>query len=274
MAVNSTTTTTVTSATHTVTATVTFTRVSTSIQQLVPTNPLGIPYELWALLLGSIIAVSYLFFKINVKGIPTFVTFVRRNGGTALQLSATKALDGLFINVREGTGKRIIPIKEKGVAIDVTVLPPKFEAYVETKGRELEEEVIADMERKGFKVREKRSKKDKLRGYLLNYEPLATKTKAFLDVSLGGLKHANTYTTIEGSGETIDWQEIISGTKGSDPGNAAVMQELRAGVRAMFADWANAMKGTLQTLILPMATGAGLMGMIIFLIFLATGHFK
>lgn len=197
--------------------------------------------------------------------------------GSALQFRVQQDLNGLFINVLSARNKKLETLTQGAQPLEVTLLPDKVKFYInpEERGERLDEETMKMLAAKGFKIEEtRRGKKNKLKGYLIYTEPKLQKVLAYLDVSLGGLKHVREYATIEGSGTTIDWQDRAKDVAPGGTGKAAIINEEISAGKSWLHVLAEAARGTLSSLLLPLAAGISIGGMLFFLISLLSGHFR
>jgi hypothetical protein len=259
-------------ANSTITTTVTFTGTTTHTVQAAPFLLFGLPPELVLGFTLAIVAVIFLFFRFQVKGVPVMLVWIYKNG-SAIMLRAREDLQGIFLDVLK-SGKKAEIIKKTGLALPVRYLPNNFKAYIEPpKNRFTETAIIKDLRTAGFKVNVQRTdRKGAVKAYLIEKEASVEKTLAFLDVNLGGMKSAKLYATIEGMGETIDWQPKIETTNNKDDsGNTILLQEMKTAAKGFFALLAEAMQGTMKSLILPLVAGVGLGITIIVLVVTLTG---
>ncbi len=256
----------------TTTSTVTFTR--TTIQQLPATPFLGIDDTLWLVIIGAILAFSYILFTRQVKGVPYSLKWIYKTG-SALQLTVGQDLNGLFISVMNARGKKLETLTKDAEPLEVTVIPPKVEFYMDPKeaGTTLDADTTALIESKGFKVKERREgRKQKFRGYLVYNEPKLKKVLAFLDVSLGGLRHVREYATIEGSGTTVDWMERAKDAPVGVGKNAVIHEEISAG-KSWLHLLAEAAQGS-RSLLIGAVMGGGIAGTAMLLVFLLAGFHR
>lgn len=256
-----------------------FTATTTIQHQAAPVLIFGLPPELVAVFAFVVFGLVYAFFKFQVKGVPVSLLWIYKNG-TAIMLKGQEDLQGVFLTVIKG-GKKAETIKKTGLALPVSYVPGKFEAYIETPetNKELAHS-ISLLKFKGFTVTEKEDKtrrkgffgKELIKVYLIARESLPVETLAYLNVNLGGLKQARIYGAVEGAGETFDWTGKIQQAGTSDPGNTVLLQEMKSAGKAFFALLAEAMQGTLKNFVLPLVAGAGMGGLMVFLVVELTGH--
>lgn len=284
MAANSTSTTTTLSLPHqltniTTTVTQTFTGFHTTTQQ-VPASGfvLGVPDDLWFLIIIGAVVLGVYFFRTQVKDIPVNILWVFKNHSGRI-FRAAEDLEGAFLTVFDWKGKGVETLKKNGVPVEVTYLPEKAKAYIvrsETKnGKPMDDATKRALEAQGFKVEEQPDGKKGEKAYVINRDPKEERTTAYLDVHLGGLKSMRLYTTLQGTGTTIDLlKELEKATATTKAGNESVMHEERGAAKAYLRDIAEAFAGSWKTVILPLVAGLGIGGMISLLLILLTGHFK
>lgn len=253
----------------------TFTVTHSTTVQAQPFLLLGLPPELVAVILIVVTIMVYAAFKFQVKGVPVQLLWIYKNG-SALMLRAKEDMQGIFLEVLSARGKKLETLKKPGLALPVKVMPDKFSAYIEVpKDATMQDETLQNLRAKGFKISPaKHDKKGAVRAYIVEREAELTEALAYLDVSLGGLKTMRLYGAIEGSGETFNWVEKIDAAGSTDPGNTAVIHEMRSAFKSFAQILADAVKGTLSALLVPMIGGLGIGGMLAFILILVTGHLK
>lgn len=260
------------------TTTVTLTGTHTVTVQAAPVLLFGLPPELILIFTVAVVAVVFLFFRFQVKGVAVSLIWIYKNG-TAVMMGAKEDLQGIFLDVLKG-GRKVEILKKTGLALPVRYVPGKFKAYMDTpKDKTLAEVVggplLEQLRGAGFKLTPtKYDRKARVRGYLVEKERGTEKAIAYLDVSLGGMKQARLYASVEGTGETIDWMPRIAAANQNDASNTVILQEMKTAAKSFFALLAEAMQGSLKTFLLPLLAGLGLGGMITLLLFVLSGHLK
>jgi hypothetical protein len=258
------------------TSTVTFTATHTSTVQLAAPNVLGFPPEIFALIIWAAVVVIFLFFRLQVKGVPSVLLWIYKTG-SALQFRIHQDLNGLFITVLSARGKKLETLTQGAEPLEVTVMPDKVEFFIkpEDLGQVVDEEMKRMIEAKGFKIKEKRAgKKNKLKGYLVYNEPKLKRVLAYLDTSLGGLRHMRLFATFEGSGTTVDWMDRAKDFKPDTNVKTGIIHQEQSAAKGWLQLLADAAKGTFGAILLPLLAGGGLFGMAELLVLILTGHFK
>ena len=260
--------------------TVTFTATQTTTHTVTTaaTPFLGIPTELWILILPLIAILGWLLLKFNVKTIPVKVLWLAKNY-SALRLRASEDLQGLWLTIINARGKKVETIKKTGRAIEVYDLDNKngiaYTLNERRKAAGLSDEMKTSIEGLGFRV-EEIVRKGKRRGYLVKKDGPATEL-AYLNIPSGGLKHEKLYTAVEGSGHTLDLLDLKEGidkaetnTEGSD---GIIHGEINA-AKSWLALLAEAAKANLANTLLMFGGGAGIGGMVVMLALLVSGHVR
>lgn len=244
-----------------------------------PTLVFGLPPEVFVVIILAVVGIVFLFFRFQVKGVPVYLVWIYKNG-TAVWLKAREDLQGIFLDVIKG-GKKVEVLKKTGLALPVRYLPNNFKAYIETPAKNVQlVGAMAELKMKGFTVEERsdrvqgRIRRHLIKTYLIEKKAETTEALAYLDVSLGGLKQARIYASIEGSGETIDWKPKIEGEEGKDPGNTVLIQEMRSAAKGFFALLAEMLQGGIRSLLLPLIAGLGIGGLLVAIIFIALGFHR
>jgi hypothetical protein len=255
------------------TSTVTLTGTHTVTVQAAPVLLFGLPPELILIFTVAAVFVIWGFFRFQVKGVTVSLIWIYKNG-SAIMLNAQQDLQGIFLYVIKGR-RKVETLKKTGMPLQVRYLPPKFKAYMETpKNHALDDPNFKALREKGFKITpERHDRRGNIKAYLLEKDGSIEETFAYLDVNLGGLKTAQLYATVEGSGETMSWQKKIDDAP-VDSGNTVVLQEMRTAAKGFFQLLAEAMQGSLKTFLLPLIAGLGIGGMVTVLLFILSGHLK
>lgn len=255
----------VTTVTHNATTTATFVATTTStvhgttLAVFNPTTEIG-------LIVGFLILVgSVLYFRSSVKGLPVMIRWIYKNGQAVL-FKGQQDVGGLFIGVLNARGKRAESLKATGTPIEVFYVPEKAKAYVIED--DLGREVVTD--KQGTPL------KDKKGNQITKAVPQLT--TAYMDVSLGGLKHVRMYDAVEGVGKVVDWNHIIKSElqldEDSEEGASGLYNEEMNAMKGIFRLFAEALVGTLRGLLMPYVAGLGTGAMLLTFLFLFTGHFK
>jgi hypothetical protein len=258
-----------------VTTTVTFTATKTTTQQIVAAPFLGIPTELWLILVAAAVILGYTFFKLQVKSMPVNVLLVRQNF-SGLLLNAAEDIGGVFLYVFQGR-KKVDTLKKVGRPIEVVIPGNNAKLYVEEKKRHgdgLDEKTLKGLKEQGYKVtEEKRSKAHQ--GYLLEKDVANEKVTGYLDMPRGGVKTLRLYTSVEGTGETVDYKELVTESKPQDAtGTSGVLHEEINAVKTFLKEWAAAAVGTFKALVVPALMGGGIVGMVILLVLMLSGFHR
>lgn len=260
------------------TTTIILTSTHTNTVQAAPVLLFGLPPEIILIFTVAIVAIVFLFFRFQVKGVAVSLIWIYKNG-SAVMMGAKEDLQGIFLDVLKG-GRKVEILKKTGLALPVRYVPGKFKAYMDTpKDKTLAEVVggplLEQLRAAGFKLTPaKYDRKARVRGYLVERERGPEKAIAYLDVSLGGMRQARLYTTVEGTGETIDWMPRIAGASQNDSSNTVVLQEMKTAAKSFFALLAEAMQGSFKTMLLPLIAGLGIGAMLMVVLFLVTGRLK
>ena len=212
-------------------------------------GPLGLPYEIWGLVVFAIVVAMYFIFRTNYEAIPVRALWIFKNG-QAYSFKAKEDLQGIFLKIVNARGKEIETIKKRGIPLEVKEIDEKqAKAYIAK---------FATTDAEGKPTTEKR---------------------AYLNVAFSKMKHERVYAVLEGTGETIDIVELATQdakkkAKGEpSSGNAVVLHEEQSAAKELFKAWAEALAGSLRALVLPLAAG-GAIGMAATLVLLIlTGHF-
>lgn len=257
------------------TSTVTFTATHTTTVQAAPFLLFGLPPELVGLFAIVAVIMVYAVLKYNVKGVPVQLLWIYKNG-SALLMRSKEDMQGIFLEVMNARGKKLETLKKPGLALPVKVMPDKFTAYVEMpKNTTMQDSTLVELRSKGFKISPaKQNRKGVIKAYLIEKESKLTEALAYLDVSLGGLKTMRLYGAVEGAGETFNWQDKIDAAKSTDPGNTAVIHEMRSAFKSFAQILADAVKGTFSALLIPLIMGISLGGMLTVILLLVSGHMK
>lgn len=263
------------------TITQTFTVTHTSTQQLAP-SPffLGIPNELWLVIIPVIGVVFYLVLKFNVKGVPVKVLWLAKNY-SALQLRASEDLQGLWLTIINARGKKVETIKKTGKAIEVYMAANKngiaYTLNERRKAAELDDATKEMLKAKGFNLQEvRKGRKMKLKGYIMKKDAPDIEI-AYLDLPKGGMKHERMYTAVEGTGHTLDllnWREIIDQQDTNESGSDGVIHQEINAAKSWLQLLAEAARASLGNTLLMVGGGFGIGGMVVMLALILTGHFK
>lgn len=245
-------------------------------------NVFGIPPEVYVVFALAAVALVWLVFKYNVKGTPAQVLWLYKNYSGKL-FRVMEDLGGIFLYILSANGKKAETLKKTGQPIEVDVIPRTVSYFLDDDGyyNVLSEKLRADIEAAGFKITQRPlesvgriRRKIQSKGYLVKAETPKSRL-AYIDVAAsGGPKRIRLYVAVEGTGTTtefVDVRGIVDGAKNVDPGNSSIIHEERSAVKAFLSEWAAALRGTLQNLILPMATGAGLLAMVLLIVELIRG---
>jgi hypothetical protein len=161
-------------------------------------SPLGIPYEVLAVITIAVVAAIYFFFRTSVEGMPVYVKWVTETGVT-FRFKAKEDLRGVFLYIKGAGGKVIETVKKVGIPMDVSDIAEK------------------DM-----------------KAYLVKFSD-ETK-KVYLTVRPSKMKNYREYTVIEGTGQTVDWKTKKTDVDPADQGNTALMQEESSGFKKVLKD--------------------------------------
>lgn len=267
---NQTTTITLTGSTHTVTT------------QAPPFLLFGVPPELAAVFTIAIVAVVYLFFRFQVKGVPVIIELIARNY-QAKQFRAQQDLNGLWLYILNARGKKAATLKKTGLPVEVHLVDNKSRAYMIQEGKRnggLDPDIKKQLYEKGWKIREIEGKKEKERKAYIFEEPSPPyKTLAYIDIEAGGQKRFTKFTAVEGTGTTmqlIDVKKKVDEAGESEDDNSeassGLIHEELAAAKSFLVILAEAMQGAFKSFILPMIAGAGLSATAILLVLELTGH--
>lgn len=196
----------------------------------------GLPIELWVAMLAAITAAAYFYFHYNVDEVPVVVNWVYKTG-TTIRLRAKEEINGIILEIKNARGKTITEIQRNGLPLEV---------------QEIDEKNMV--------------------AYLVRFADGGK--KVYLVARKGKFKSSREYTTLEGTGTTIDVLERAvsqsSGAQGST-GNTSLLHEERSGFRAFLADLAHGSTTFIDT-IMGWVPGIGIGMALAFLIGALTGH--
>lgn len=196
-------------------------------------SPLGIPYEVLAVLMVAVIAIVYFFFRSNVEQMPVKVKWVTETGVTFV-FKAKEDLRGVFLYIKDAKGKTIETIKKVGIPMDVSE--------------------IADKDGKAYLAKFADGSK-----------------KVYLTVRPSRMKNYREYTIIEGTGQTVDWKTKGNDIDPDEQGNTALMQEESSGFKKILKDMEEAGKSFMDT-VLGWIPGIGIGVAVAFVFGALTGH--
>lgn len=277
--------------TSTSTSTVTFTG-TTTINHTVTTQAtsfLGLPWWLVAIVAFAFIGIFYAAMQNRAGGIGTIkseLLFAYRNK-SAIWLKTKKDLSGIFLPVQNARGKVIETLRQTGIPLDVTdyrgakAYVVKFNDKDRKKWRQDNKETVKkwlSQKRAEWVVAnpDKKEKESPIKESQFEDYPEELKRDArpefYLDVSRGRFQRVSLAMSVEGTGSTVDFPSIIENTILNNPTpSSGIVHELVNAAKEFFKIKAEAMRGSLQSLILPLLCGMGLMAIIMMLLITFTG---
>lgn len=237
------------------------------------------PWELaiFGVVIGLVVLV---YFRSSVRSIPVGVLWVYKNRA-AIKLKAKEDLSGVFLDVTNARGKTLTTLKKTGLPIEVKAVN-KAKAYFIAETRPTDGFNLAEQEvlkEKGWKIEPREAgswrkrpwnAKQPLRGYLLEKDEETVNETAWLDVSLGGLKHERLYASVEGTGQTIDWLDPAK-VDGKGEEKSAILNEEKSAAQEWLRLLAEAAAGGLRSILLPLIAGLGIGCTVTFLVIILTG---
>jgi hypothetical protein len=262
------------------TTTITFTSTHTTTQQLAAAPFLGIPTELWIIILPLIGVSVWLILKFQVKAVPVTLLLLAKNY-SALKLKVNRDLAGLWLTVINARGKKADTIKQKGKPFEVYSVDNKdaiaYTLRERRKEAELGESLWGQLVAKGFKIEEKKEgRRQKHKGYLIKKDAPESEI-VYVEIPTGGMKHETMFTAVEGTGHTVELLDIkplidesAANASGSD---GVIHQEINAAKSWLQLLGEAASRPLGQTLIL-LGAGMAMGGLLIVMVFLFGGHFK
>ena len=208
---------------------------------------LGIGYEIWGLFIIIAIPIAIILRRrgpTSIRAMPVKVLWELKNGAAYL-LPAKEDLNGVFVDVVNARGKKILSLMKEGQPIEVKEPPEKDAKQLYLIGG-------PHNGKKGG-----RDSDDDDRPYL--------------DVNLSRTKSMRLYRTMEKSGQTLPW--------GAEDGqevnlHGSTVNQETATVNELLKRMEENIRNTFRALIMPILTGVSLGSMATFLLLIVLGRIR